>query len=348
MNFRLTTLLYVFALLAAAMATFGAGGGLAAALLVGGFHHGWSISKEWGLSNIELGTILVATAILVALLLPEVQGSHSSSSRQQSLNQIKQLGLAMHSYHDVHGHFPPPYTTDDQGNPLHSWRTLLLPYIEEQALFDKINFDEPWNSPANGKLLEDLQIDVLQSPREPARDAGPAETHYFAIVGDETVWQPDARTSFADVKDGSQTTIVLMEVAGLGIPWYEPRDPTIEEAIDLLCGDIEEKLVWIRPGIFVSERFRSGGLYGRAVSFADGSARSVGRCRERESASALLTRAGVEELCDQDYDWEVSDALIIGHVIHWGRIWGLAVFVVLAVAPLFKKQSASDEALLVG
>lgn len=54
--------------------------------------------------------------------------------------------IAMHNYHDTYNHFPEPASRDDDGNPLLSWRVAVLPFIEQQALYEKFRLDEPWNS----------------------------------------------------------------------------------------------------------------------------------------------------------------------------------------------------------
>ena len=91
-----------------------------------------------------IGSVTVG-GVLVALLLPAVQAARESARRMQCSNNLKQVALAMHNYHDTYQSFPPAYTVDADGNKLHSWRTLLLPYIEQAALYDLslIHISEP-------------------------------------------------------------------------------------------------------------------------------------------------------------------------------------------------------------
>src|SRR5688500_8670454 len=67
--------------------------------------------------------------------------------RSSCLGHCCQLGIALHSYHDEYGSFPPAYVADANGKPMHSWRVLILPFIEEQALYQRYRFNEPWNGP---------------------------------------------------------------------------------------------------------------------------------------------------------------------------------------------------------
>ena len=93
--------------------------------------------------------MLACIGILVGLLLPAVQAAREAARRMQCSNNMKQIALAMHNYEAVYKAFPPAYTTDANGQPLHSWRTLLLPYMEQQALYSQIDLNKPWDDPVN-------------------------------------------------------------------------------------------------------------------------------------------------------------------------------------------------------
>src|SRR5262245_60216991 len=82
---------------------------------------------------VELLVVLFVIAIIVGLLLPARRGSSGGGRRMYCSNNLKQIGLALHNYHDKYGALPPAYTVDEDGKPLHSWRTLILPFMEQQA-----------------------------------------------------------------------------------------------------------------------------------------------------------------------------------------------------------------------
>ena len=82
---------------------------------------------------VELLVVIGVIVILIGLLLPTVRAAHEPARRSQCCNNLKQIALALHNYADEHGEFPPAYTVDEQGQPLHSWRTLILPYLEQKA-----------------------------------------------------------------------------------------------------------------------------------------------------------------------------------------------------------------------
>ncbi len=85
---------------------------------------------------------------------------------------LNQLMLGLHNYHDVYGSFPPACVKDDRGRPLHSWRVLILPYINEQALYEQYDFSVPWNSPHNSRL-NDRMPDMFHSCTEVRRSHSP-------------------------------------------------------------------------------------------------------------------------------------------------------------------------------
>ncbi|HLW65774.1 MAG TPA: DUF1559 domain-containing protein [Gemmataceae bacterium] len=75
-----------------------------------------------------------------------------SATRSQSKNNLKQLALAMHNYHDTLGHLPPAASKDSNGQPLLSWRVAILPFVEEEKLYKQFHLDEPWDSPNTVRL----------------------------------------------------------------------------------------------------------------------------------------------------------------------------------------------------
>ncbi|MGL6077057.1 MAG: DUF1559 domain-containing protein [Fimbriiglobus sp.] len=134
---------------------------------------------------------------------------------------MKQLSLAVASYHDSHGHFPPPYVLGPDGTPWHSWRVLILPYLSDNDLYEQYDMNQPWNSEHNLKLLPKIPNTYVSYSR---RDGKRTATSYLAVVGPDTVWPGDRKIKTEDVFDGSSVTIQIVENEGLNIPWTEPRD----------------------------------------------------------------------------------------------------------------------------
>jgi hypothetical protein len=111
--------------------------------------------------------------------------------------------LAVANYNDAHGHLPPPYVLGPDGKRWHSWRVLILPYIEQDALFNEYKFDEPWDGPNNRKLAERMpRTFAFHSSHKP----GDTTANYLAVVGDETAWPGTRTVKFADITDGVSST----------------------------------------------------------------------------------------------------------------------------------------------
>src|SRR5437660_530008 len=89
-----------------------------------------------GFTLIELLVVIAIIAVLIALLLPAVQAAREAARRAQCVNNLKQLGIAMHNYHDTNGSFP----IGRQGKPRRTWTFGILPFIEQTTLYNAINF----------------------------------------------------------------------------------------------------------------------------------------------------------------------------------------------------------------
>lgn len=136
-------------------------------------------------------------------------------------NNLKALGIAMHNYHDIYQSFPPAYVADEEGTPMHSWRVLLLPFLGRQDLYNRYDFDEPWDSP-NNSLLFSMTPSEYACPDDML--GGYDQTSYAMIVGPGMLSDGETPTRFADIKDGTSNTLMFVEAHGAGIVWTEPRD----------------------------------------------------------------------------------------------------------------------------
>jgi prepilin-type processing-associated H-X9-DG protein len=228
----------------------------------------------------SVNPVMLAPAA-VALLLPAVQSARTAARRAQSINNLKQIGLALHNYESVNDRFPPQAITDRDGKPLLSWRVTILPFVEQQALFEEFHRDEPWDSPHNKKLLE--RMPALY--RIPGVAAGPGMTFYRGFSGERTLFDPKVKLGvpIASVTDGTSNTLGIAE-AREAVPWTRPDaeiafDPAMkpEQARQLL----ESTLGSHFPGGF-------------NALFLDGSVRFLKRSINALTLKALITRNGGE------------------------------------------------------
>jgi hypothetical protein len=198
---------------------------------------------------------------------------------------LKRIGLAMHNYHDVHKCFPPAYIPDKNGKPMHSWRVLLLPYMEQESLYKQYNFAEPWDSPAN-LALANMIGEVYSCPDDWQGD--PSQTSYVMIVGPGTISDGPTARKIVDIKDGTSRTILVVEVAHAGIQWMEPRDLKAEDITFAVNDGTPEGIRSQHPGC-------------AHALFCDGGVHTLRDTADPAQIKAMTTIAGGEAV---DEPWE--------------------------------------------
>ncbi len=227
-QFSLRTLLLLFVVLGSSLGVFGVWGVLVFGLVVGlavYIHHAESFSRL-----MQFVLLLLCLIGLVALLTPSVETHREAPPRVQCLNNLKQIALALICYEQANGCFPPAYVADKNGKPMHSWRVLILPYMDEGPLYKTYNFNEPWDGPNNKKLLASRPM-VYACPSDPgAYGPGAAQTNYVAVVGANAAWagEKSRKIGPVDFSGGLSKTAMVVEAANSGIAWTEPRDLSLD------------------------------------------------------------------------------------------------------------------------
>ena len=173
-------------------------------------------------------TVLAGIAIvgiLIAMFMPAPRTAREAARRNNCAANLKQIALALHTDHDSYGSFPPVYTVDADGKPLHSWRTLLLPFLEEAELYQSIDFSKPWDDPANREARENAGHVFMC----PSSSEGPPMTTYLAVVDPNGVFREVGTTEFAHITDGSSNTLFLIEIdLEQDIHWMSPVDTDLK------------------------------------------------------------------------------------------------------------------------
>lgn len=184
--------------------------------------------RRWMPRLIELLAVLGVLAMLVALVLPARRGSREAARRTQCSNNLKQIALALQLYVDTHGALPPAYTVDASGNRLHSWRTLILPYLQLQDLYDRIDLTKPWDHPANREVFQT----ELHTYRCPSAPGAASQTVYFAAVGSNRCIHPTESRKLTEITDRHDLTVMLVEGdPDQAVHWMSPYDIGEEEIL---------------------------------------------------------------------------------------------------------------------
>jgi RNA polymerase sigma factor (sigma-70 family) len=148
------------------------------------------------------------------------QAALSDGLVARSAQSLKEIGIALHAYYDVHGRFPAHAIYDKDGNALLSWRVAILPFIDQKALYNQFRLHEPWDSPHNKKLIP--KMPRIYGPLANA-DNKKYMTSYQVFVGAGTLFDGSAGLRIADVPDGTSNTIAAVE-AGKAVIWTRPLD----------------------------------------------------------------------------------------------------------------------------
>jgi hypothetical protein len=197
-------------------------------------------------------------------------------------NRLKSIGRALQQYEQHYGCFPPAYIADANGKPMHSWRVLLLPFIEGgEEVYRQYSFKEPWDGPNNRKLIG-TRIMTYSCPVDSNKGD---HTSYVAVVGPGTAWPGAKSTRTSDMGDGPNRTILIAEVADSGINWTEPRDIAFDQMDFHINGTARNAISSCHRG-------------NANVLMADCCVRSLRDTLPPETVRALLTIAGGEAIPD--------------------------------------------------
>lgn len=159
--------------------------------------------------------------MVISLLQVRVKPTNQAVHRNICDNNMKQIGLALHHYHEKYGSFPPAYIADENGQPMHSWRVLILPFMDAQSIYDQYDLDEPWDGPNNRKLWPYIPWPYT-CPSAQSNDQ--TLTPYQVISGEGAVFNGDKSVSLSDIYDGTARTILVVEAASSPVIWTQPQD----------------------------------------------------------------------------------------------------------------------------
>jgi hypothetical protein len=236
----------------------------------------WRKWEFWSGPLLMCGLLLGSCVIVV----PAVHQARHAARSSHCSGHLFKLVFALNNYHDHFGCFPPAYLADADGNPLHSWRVLILPFLADWDVLDDYRFDEPWDSPHNLKLDTTRSYNYFSCPNAPDHE-NTSMTNYVVVTGARTAFPGAESTSIADIHDGLATTLLVVEIADSDIHWMEPRDLDYDRM----------------SRVNDSTKPRISSHDGHAhVAFGDGRIRRMPESISPATVRALLTIAGGEPI----------------------------------------------------
>jgi hypothetical protein len=216
----------------------------------------------------------------VTLLSRPVMRAREAARRASCSGNLSQLAAAIHIYCGVYGILPPAHVDDEYGRPMHSWRVLILPFINQGGLYAKYNFSEPWDGPSNVKLLSQMPR-IFSCPTRDAGTTAPTMTSYVVVSSPDTMFPGPHAIRFDQVTDGLSSTLMLVEVGNSQIPWTKPEDLDLRTMSLQINDETHPAISSKHPG-------------GANVEFADRRYRFLRDSVTASQLKSLLTRSGGE------------------------------------------------------
>lgn len=252
----------------------------------------YNTSPSRGFTCLELVVTILIIGFLVSCIVPLLEKSHYNRWQERSRKRFEQVALAIGAYAEVYGAYPPAWTEDAEGHPLHSWRVLILPHFTDipnfppfaddaKALYEKIRLDEPWDSEWNRPFSEQFVTPYrlgwgrakrhVQSADESQTvllvDRAKSTCDLSVVVGEGTLFPGAESAPFDPSADESQT--VLLVCRAKTNCWM---DPTVE--IDLATA-----LTGFQAEDGLDASFRESGWWSQKkvtkVAMADGTVREI-------------------------------------------------------------------------
>ncbi len=225
--------------------------------------------------------------ILLGLLLPAINSARETARRGVCMSNMRQVGMAMMNYQTrtPQGAFPPSASQAAGGVESISWRTALLPDLEQRALYDRYDKTQAWDGPKN-QPLHNVAIELFGCPSDPPPPDQLALVTQVVVNGSKCIFNgPKSLTARAiEQGDGLGSTITIVESVRDPILWLEPRDVTFDDAVK----------TWQTEQSAVSSVHPKG----VNVMFGDGHAEFLSTDIDPEVLAALLTATGGEVVAD--------------------------------------------------
>jgi hypothetical protein len=251
---------------------------------------------------VELLVVIAIIGVLVGLLLPAVQAAREAARKVQCKNNLRQIGIGLHHYHDALHSLPTGCIEwRGWGGPRtkrqFAWSALLLPFLEQANLHQQIDFGKPFDAPENAAAAA-RRLPVYICPSAIQREMRRGPTHYGGLFGETLVDAPrtdgvflyDRSITFRDVRDGLSNTLAVSEdVGGPDGEWINGNNVFVQS------GGINDPQAWVGDN-----EIRSQHTGGAMLLFTDSHVRFLSESIDLQLLGSLITRASGETLAG---DW---------------------------------------------
>jgi len=219
-------------------------------------------------------TLAMRSDLDIEPLIAQINGAMGTGpANARTINNMKQIGIALHAYHDVNGTLPSAAVVGKKGKPLLSWRVQMLPYVEQGYLYQMIKLDEPWDSVHNKKVFDDNPMPSVFAVVGTTKP-GDKNTHIQVFRGKDAMFDLVKGVKFAEITDGFSNTIMIA-TAKTAVPWMKPDDMEFDPKAD------PRDLL-----LFVGGRTNIG--------LGDGTVRSLKKSTTVENMRRLITKSDGE------------------------------------------------------
>jgi hypothetical protein len=278
-----------------------------------------------------------ATCLICVISAPfAIENARAVARRTMCANNMKQIGLALQDYRKAKGRYPPAQTLDRDGQPMHSWRLLILPFLGLDDLYNACNLNEPWDGPSNAKFTAGTPVAMFVCPSDHllAPGSGGTMTSYLAVVGPGTPWGDVASGRPGSPANSSDKRVLVVEAANSGIAWGQPQDLTLEEACRGI-GDEPGQRISSKHGDFSGWPFYHDAVAGAHVLRADGSVQFLPAGMPPEVLKGVLL--GDEDKWQQAATWKPKRR------IHWPNCIALASLALAILALMFLPRKRREQ-----
>jgi hypothetical protein len=247
------------------------------------------------------------SAVFIEGEVPGTTGGDNAAKLVKSASHLEQIGVGLHSFHDQYDNFPPAVLVGPDGKPWHSWRVLLLPFLDQRLLYNQYKWTEPWDGPNNKTLIEKMPA-VFSDPVFGSN--ADHFTHFVAITGDGMAFTAEGAAcdgkeanlvlakgrSRRDFKDGLSNTLVLGQAGPeRAIPWTKPEDIRIDD-----------KFAGLGKADGFPLSYKAGASEASVFYRADGTPKAILGEIDTDRLHSLLTISGGEKI-----DWNSIPSVTI-------------------------------------